>query len=312
MDKEATDKLVQILSDAPSIYDSPPTIQKGASAFQNSTIGDNIYDCRKGFGREYGKPASKGGRYMTLTDLRMMYYLGVEGGKQMLNGWKPFYDEQFCRSIGGYPKGAIIRYPDGRKMVSRIENNLQPLPEKYETNRYWAVVRPMQTWRNHTGDGSDDLVYPPLNFIPPQEKTTAVYCIPADFMYSALYHIPLYFYVPIKREDSPGSWWFLESTLCTVGEFELRMSRYDDIYTNKNHSNNYITIGKIMPLRVNQYMSRNGEAISRLIPISAGRWYFYFDYKDGCTSIRSPYGGYNNDFRLVVHPYYRTLIWPHY
>ena len=296
--------MAKTLEEAPSIYSTPPTLEDGESAFENvkaqayTTTG--LYKAPDGFGAAYAKKASKGGRYMNLTDIRMMYYLGTEYAKMRLYGRKPFWDESFCKSVGGYARGAIIRHPSGKKMISRNENNFTAMPDEYKTDNAWAMVKATHCFRRLY---SDNLYYFPLNFQPPFVDTTQTYVVPIDVEYSGLYTFPMMFFAQNQR------WW--EEDLCVSGNVVLRISKYDDIMSNASHKDSYVTVGQLLYYDISANRLRKSFSS---IPLSKGRYYAYIGYENAkaTNGEHTGWGPYTRNFRLVALIDRPRIVWPKY
>lgn len=292
--------MAKTLNEAPSIYSEPPVLKDGLTAFSNvqSNYSTSLYEADAGFGEKYEVPASKGGRYMNLTDIRMMYYLGTEYAKKRLIGMKPVWDRSFCQAIGGYPEGAILRHPSGRKMVSRKSKNTDAMPNEYKTTDGWAMVKPTQGFRGI----ADHFLYPQLNFQPPIVTTTQTYVVPMDIQYKGVYSFPMMFFAQNQF------WW--ESDLCEEGNVTLRISKYNDVLTNQSHSGNYVTAGKIITYDIPRQKKRK---FFDPVPLVPGRYYAYIEYDNARATGNAPVGGpYTRNYRLVCQIASPTVYWPKY
>ena len=301
--------MAKTLNDAPSIYSEPPVLKEGLSAFSNvkSDFSESLYaaESEEGFDEAYEHPRSwddgsgkPSGRYMNLTDIRMMYYLGTEYAKKRLIGMKPVWDRSFCQAIGGYPNGAILRHPSGRKMVSRRSKNTDAMPDEYKTTDGWAVVKPAQGFRGI----ADHFLYPQLNFQPPIVTTTQTYVVPMDIQFKGVYSFPMMFCAQNQF------WW--ESDLCEEGNVTLRISKYNDVLTNQSHSGNYVTAGKIITYDIPRQKKRK---FFDPVPLVPGRYYAYIEYDNARATDRGAIGGpYTRNYRLVCQIASPTVYWPKY
>ena len=133
--------LVESALNAPSFISEIETDREYTDVFTKD-ISTGIYDCSKGFDIRYEKRASDGGRYPTLVDFRNLFTVGIDYGKQRAMGIRARWNPSFSNSIGGYPKGSVVRDSDGRKYLSRIENNTNLLPTTGKSNSGWNRVLP--------------------------------------------------------------------------------------------------------------------------------------------------------------------------
>lgn len=142
----------KLLEKSPSIFDTPPDLYKASGAIETNSSGSTHYYMTSGFNANYGSPASRHGRYMTISDLRMFYYLGTEVAKYKLYGWHATrtYDRDVNYNIDdiyngeGYP---ICRHRSGYKMVKYGYRGSYPtLPFEYKQNQAWKPLVPSSKW----------------------------------------------------------------------------------------------------------------------------------------------------------------------
>lgn len=154
----------KILEQAPSIFDSPPDLYKSSGAIESKSPGDTTYIYSSGFNANYGRPSSRHGRYMTLSDLRMFYYLGTEVAKYKLYGWQATrtYNNNFNNNVDKIFSGEgkpICRHRSGYKMVKYGYSNglaYPTLPYSYKQDQAWKPLLPTPKWKIY--EKSKDLV----------------------------------------------------------------------------------------------------------------------------------------------------------
>ena len=146
----------KLLEQSPSIYATPPDLYKASGAIETATPGSTHYVSFGGFYPNYGCPNSKHGRYMTLSDLRMFYYLGTEVAKYKLYGWQSTqsYNSNYNNNISEIFNGEglpICRHRSGYKMVrtSAYGNtgSYPTLPYSYKADRGWKPLLPSPKWK---------------------------------------------------------------------------------------------------------------------------------------------------------------------
>lgn len=248
-------------------------------------IDSDIYVCHGGFDSQYEKPHGKGGRYATLEDIRNLFSIGIEHGRAKALGSKPHYDADFALAIGGYPKGSIVYTDEGIRMVSRRGQNYQAPQADGTTDRFWARVDPTATF--YPGWDVRSVVRLESGVVLPTEPTTTNFLaavIPADnvgrivvFTYSAMCSI---------YSDGRTSYDFVN--LCIQGRMSVRLSLYDDIYTNPSHADEYIEVLSCETHRVSISGVTDLIAIRSphmAVPLHPKKTYYVFvGYENGCAS----------------------------
>ena len=129
---------------APSFLSEIETDKKYTDVFIKD-ISTGVLDCRAGFDIRYQRRAHSPegeGRYPTLVDFRNLFTVGMDYGKQRAMGIRSRWNPVFSNSIGGYPKGSVVRDSSGKKYISRIENNTNTLPTNGESNSWWNRLLP--------------------------------------------------------------------------------------------------------------------------------------------------------------------------
>lgn len=91
--------------------------------------------CPFGFSSAFTVPKERGGSNLTLTDMNTWGYAGTMGSFLHYAGYKPTFDAQVAKSIGGYSKGTVLYdfsdtfeendspYAVVREVVSMQDNN---------------------------------------------------------------------------------------------------------------------------------------------------------------------------------------------
>lgn len=167
----------------PKLYDTPPTLTEGMRFSYFSTQpgeyypwvktssylmsgryygkADNLYDCRNGFSQAgYSKTITDWEatstktyqgtpRYITIDDLRMMAYVGIEYARAKLDGWRYRYGE-LGEDASFFQKGCVVRLADGRRYVHRSGGNVTappgsggPSSDQYYSYKFWTPVMRM-------------------------------------------------------------------------------------------------------------------------------------------------------------------------
>ena len=185
---EQADEIAALVGNAPHMYDSIPSLEKGMEpvafnsqrysvypwiSLANSMGGliisempknPNVYYSDGGFSSTAYSSAITdwaatelqssrgifGQRYITIDDIRMMAYLGLEYAKAKLDGWRYRfgYVSGLDREATDYPKGYIARLEDGSRFVHRSGGNVTAPPGsggKYSDQlyayKYWTPMR---------------------------------------------------------------------------------------------------------------------------------------------------------------------------
>lgn len=258
----------KILEQAPSIFDSPPDLYKSSGAIESKSPGDTTYTYSSGFNANYGSPASRHGRYMTLSDLRMFYYLGTEVAKYKLYGWQATrtYNNNFNNNDDQIFSGEgkpICRHRSGYKMVKYGYSNGLPyptLPYSYKQDQAWKPLLPTPKWKLY--EKSKDLIESnnwnthyeistmdiPLNFIktwieqewtpynPPRKTVSLKYVIPIELSSDCIVSWPIDIVKLEKASESSVigfyrySHW-LHKLICGGNAIQYSPNDYDQYYT---------------------------------------------------------------------------------
>lgn len=239
-------------------------------------------------GSQYGVPKSKGGLYVTPIDLTRLFSLGITYGINKVYGWKAHWNKIDAGTsyVGGYckyGKGSVIRHSSGKKLVCRKDYPEAEPPEKYEDTEYWKTIRcdPKFYFDRKT-------FHVPSNFssittLPKENTTKSIVVGPlkistADtggflFLYKSLGT------TYINRDK-------IENEICATGNFSMKLSVYNDIYTNRSHKDAYIEV-----LHQESYVGDFGYQGEFLIrnPHKVVPWssrlpcYVYLEYDNGRT-----------------------------
>lgn len=110
-------------------------------ATKTNNQGTKFYDIGKGFDEKYELPASKGGRYITQSDIENIAIIGCNEGRKMLHGESAIYNSDVQSTIGGYPKYAVIYNREGERWISKKENNNNSLPNSGEESEVWGKLK---------------------------------------------------------------------------------------------------------------------------------------------------------------------------
>lgn len=308
---------------------SCPTYQDGivdnpySSVF--SRVGNNVYQCRDGFGAKYELPHSGGGRYATLGDVRNIFNVGIEHGIRKAYGIKSKWDKDFCAAIGGYPKGSIIYTDSGKRMISRKGNNTSQIPEDGTTDANWTEDNATPRF----GNGYD--LWSSIKMLPgvvlPQEETTTWMLIatiePSQSRGIGFDNLTFTYNAHFGTSDG----YLVTLPLCYAGHMSLKVSPYADIYTNDKHETDYIEVLSAtryeLPYRT--YTNYKGQEVEmtlpkvikapqKTIPLSRDKTHYIFiEYENGCMYP------YDNDYgrlsegksgSLVVYATQLILNWP--
>lgn len=164
---EQADKIAEIVKNAPRMYDSIPSLEEGMKpVYYNSSRYDaypwislsnsrggllltdapqnaNVYYSGYGFSNLYGSTIKDwkateisgpysgfGTRYVTIDDIRMIPYLGIEYARAKLEGWRYRfgYVQGLEREAANIPKGCIVRIENGQRFVHRASGNITAPP----------------------------------------------------------------------------------------------------------------------------------------------------------------------------------------
>lgn len=282
-----------------------------------------VVTCSKGFDERYEKPYTAGGKYATLTDFKNLFSIGQTYGKAKLLGWKPRWDSDFCEAIGGYPKGSILRAVDGTKMISRIGDNMEELPADALTTDEWKRMGCVPQFNIPKGEGGQwardgrayEVSIPELPVTPGggtwKQLVGTMNCEESHLA------ICSYLYNAVNRTAQKDYSVFLD--LCVQGDMVLKVSQYPDIYTNEDHSDEYIELlhAQTINLQGDEDWPESYKPTLHLrnphkvVPFKKGvTYYFYLEYDRGCASDGAGLSPLLYR-RLVMYRAYRRLAWPY-
>lgn len=253
-------------------------------------IDSDIYVCHGGFDSQYEKPHGKGGRYATLEDIRNLFSIGIEHGRAKALGSKPHFDADFAKTIGGYPKGSIVYTDGGIRMVNRLGQNTIHGPQADgTTDRFWARVDPTATfypgWDVHSGVRLESGVVLPTK---PTTTNFLAAVITADKVHTSPGRIVVFTYSATYFIYSDGRTFTDFVNLCIQGRMSVRLSLYDDIYTNPSHADEYIEVLSCETHRVSISGVTDSIAIRSphmAVPLHPDKTYYVFvGYENGCAS----------------------------
>ena len=300
------------------------TGNRGSSNVINDNNGaSSIVYCKHGFDERYEKPESKGGRYVTLSDLRNMFTIGVEHGRNKILGWKNRYNSAFAAAIGGYPRGSIVRTNDGIRMISRIPNNNSALPEDGESNNYWKKVIPTK-WLSEVNTKVGYSLYTSIRLkktIPSWSNMGSMHTkfneIVAEFTPDWSTGLVIFTYACYCENTKKQ---YLYGNLDCAGSMSMKISKYSDILTNPDHADDYIEV-----LHSDSYTIEDIPGIGfpvkcrrrkphQAIPLKPGvKYYIYLEYGADKPSGLGPSFD-NNELvlakALVAYSSARELKWP--
>lgn len=94
-----------------------------------STIADadGILNYPQGFTSAYSNPASDGGQYLKRSDLNALGNIATNDLFRYKCGGLNTFDVDFAIKVGGYPKGAVLKFLNGNyvyDVISLIDNNM--------------------------------------------------------------------------------------------------------------------------------------------------------------------------------------------
>ena len=213
-----------------------------------------------GLGLAYTKPASDGGKYMTRSYFNELAGLGINYLRAVIAGYCATWDAKICQKIGGYPKGAVLNHPHGRKMVSLVDNNTDPLPEKFEDSQTWRAVRtypcfapvatsikgsvysgfPLENMMGSTGATGKGLLLKLTVGARIGINRSVPICFRLDGRF--ITNVP-YTYIygdSVVAEKERQLLPFLLTKPNQIGSLVLKLSRWPDIYDNPAHSSDYV------------------------------------------------------------------------
>lgn len=252
-------------------------------------IDSDIYVCHGGFDSRYENPHGKGGRYATLEDVRNLFSIGIEHGRAKALGSKPHYDADFSLAIGGYPKGSIVYTDEGIRMVSRRGQNYQAPQSDGTTDRFWARVDPTATfypgWDVSSGVRLESGVV-----LPTEPTTTNVLAavITADKGHTSPGRIVVFTHSATYYVNHAGRTSYEFVDLCGQGRMSVRLSLFDDIYTNPSHADEYIEVlsaeANAVPITSEVSAPITIRSPHMAVPLHPDKTYYVFvGYENGCA-----------------------------
>jgi hypothetical protein len=163
--------LADRIREAPQLYDTPPNLSVGLSPTYTPNLSQqypwishviyprdlslgferrsNIYYSPLGFSkRAYSSKITQWKetvlddvhgtepRFVTLDDIRMMAYLGLEYARAKLEGWRYRFGYLGPNEANDIKRGNIVRTEDGQRYIKRYSNNSIPPP----TVKYWIPM----------------------------------------------------------------------------------------------------------------------------------------------------------------------------
>lgn len=212
---EQADKIAEVVQNAPRMYDSIPSLEEGMKpfAFNSSRYSaypwislanhlgglfltdaprnPNVYFSDQGFSAVYSSIIKDwqateirgytgfGQRYVTIDDIRMIPYLGIEYARAKLEGWRYRfgYVQGLERESAYIPKGGIVRLENGLRFVHRTTGNITappgsggPYSDQYYAYKFWTPVKRLPGYEVPT-NGEMGL---PADFEMPAEPTSTI------------------------------------------------------------------------------------------------------------------------------------------
>lgn len=283
------DQLISLPFSSNEIGESSPVFQKDRYGVFN------LYD---GFGTKYEYPKwnyapyqHEVGAYATLDDLRDIFTIGIEHGRQKAIGWKNRWDANFCNSIGGYPGGSIVYTDDGVRMFSRktVSGNYAKPPADGKTNENWVTsdARPyfypgFDFW---DAISFDEGVRKKIPTTPTTTKFIAATIPPLGGNISGD-EMLVFTYLAFFSTKKGSS---VAIDLCSKGHMSMKLSPFNDIYTNAKHKDEYIEVLSCTNMQVKPYKdsgitwSKQIRSPHKAIPRNPkGALYLYLEYENGC------------------------------
>ena len=312
MTLEFCNELARQIAEAPNLQDDIDCSSLYSDVFQK--VGNtSMVDCQNGFDSRYEVPASRGGKYVTLSDLRNIFHIGIEHGKKKIAGWRARWDEEFCNAIGGYPIGSILRTQSGIRMISRVGDNKTKVPEDGKTISEWKRCEPTALFGDdyyRYRNGISIIGELPIRPVTESRLIATYHCEQSQlaiFTYQYLCATPR------------GA---VAMSLCKNGNndssMRLKMSQYPDIYTNEEHSDDYIELLCHQVVRPDESWPHwlktwmDFRSPHKVVPLKAGvTYYFFIEYENGCANTNNWAGEINwRTAKLLYHSIYRKLAWP--
>lgn len=89
----------------------------GAALASIANTSGSVVNFPDGFPQNYSAPHSKGGKYITRGEMNAIGHLASNESFYKQCGGLNLFNAEFCHNIGGYPKGAVLDYLTGSKLV---------------------------------------------------------------------------------------------------------------------------------------------------------------------------------------------------
>jgi hypothetical protein len=332
MKKDAVQEYANILNSMPSVYSSPPRVNGVRNVFVNS-YKPNIYYADDtlsadglGFDYRYGRPASKGGKYVTLVDLKLLAYIGTEIHKQSLYGWKPRLCPYF---IGDYGFRPICRHATGLKMISATmpvkgrSGTLGDLPNDYiKGSALWRPIIPSHKWTfenkelNANSLSQGDILLPFITQLKEslnrEDIINKTFIVDVQVYRNVLLCFPLIidqmYYGNSSRRNVTHA---ILTDTAPSSSIRVRISKYSDVDTNILHKDSAITIGEI-GRRKNPDGQRDSVVRynNSLVPLTTGKWYFYFDFTNCTISNLDMFSYERCRYYFRGHLFHQDVLWP--
>ena len=113
-------------SDIPSRKPFAKPFASGASFTPIPDAGTDTVNMEEGFPSVYSVPAAEGGKYVGRNDMNALLNLSTNDLFYHKCGGLNTFDADFAAKVGGYPKGAILKYVDGTDIydvISLVDDN---------------------------------------------------------------------------------------------------------------------------------------------------------------------------------------------
>ena len=272
-----------------------------------------------GFDERYGMPRLMGGRYVTLSDIRNLFYVGTAYGKNKVMGVKPKWDAGF-RYV--YRRNCILWDDDGNRYVwAGAQHSVPPTSGSRGWEPYKAVARfkgATNVLSSITPDTEPFLF--PLDLYFPDEGILLnnTYRV-ASFTASDLGGAGIYSFSYTTRTKH-----FEYGRLDSFdggdssGSVVVKLSPHSDLIENPDHADSALVVLSASVIRPNGIdVNSIGDYLlwtwwrtpPTLVPISANmRYYLYITYVNARSSLhmKSP----SDTASLYVYPFRRILEWP--
>lgn len=115
-----------ISSNIPSRTPFASPFASGVTLTPIPDAGTDIVNMEDGFPSVYSVPAAEGGKYVRREDMNALLNLATNDLFYHKCGGLNTFDADFAAKVGGYPKGAVLKYVDGTDIydvVSLVDNN---------------------------------------------------------------------------------------------------------------------------------------------------------------------------------------------